>query len=76
MYCFKTVPIFFIRKANIERHELIYSISSQSSTEDPVPFFYNSTFPLLLWIRKPSGTLTDSAESSIDAEPKPLEAND
>lgn len=76
MYRFKTVPIFFKRKANIELHEIIHNISSQSSTEDPVPFPYNSAFPLPLWIRKPSGTLTDSTESSIDAEPKSPEVND
>jgi len=76
MYRFKTVPIFFKRKANIELYELIYNISSQSSTEDPVPFPYNSAFPLPLWIRKPSVTLTDSADSSIDAEPKSPEIND
>lgn len=76
MYRFKTVPFFFKRKASIELRELICSISSQSSTEDPVPFPYNSAFPLPLWIRKPSVTLTDSAESSIDAEPKSPEIND
>ncbi|MGP4965111.1 hypothetical protein [Psychrobacter celer] len=76
MYRFKTVPFFFKRKANIELRELIYSISSQSSTENPVPYPYNSAFPLPLWIRKPSITLTDSADSSIDAEPKSPEIND
>lgn len=76
MYRFKTVPIFFKRKANIELHELIYSISSQSSTEDPVPFPYNSAFPLPLWIRKSSVILTDSTDTDITTEPKSPKLSD
>lgn len=69
MYRFKTVPVFFKRSANIELHELIYKISSQSSTKDPVPFPYNSAFPLPLWIRKiPKG---ESNDMEGDTESKP-----
>lgn len=52
MHRFKTVPVFFKREARIELNELIGDINGQSSTEEPVPFPYNSTFPLPLWIRK------------------------
>lgn len=55
MYRFKTIPVFFKKNVKTELNELLWMISSQASTENPVPFPYNSAFPWPLWIKKTQG---------------------
>lgn len=55
MYRFKTIPVFFKKNVKTELNELLWMISNQASTENPVPFPYNSAFPWPLWIKKPQG---------------------
>ena len=55
MYRFKTIPVFFKKNIKTELSELLWMISNQASTENPVPFPYNSAFPWPLWIKKTQG---------------------
>ena len=55
MYRFKTIPVFFKKDISTELRELLWMISDQASTENPVPFPYNSAFPWPLWIKKSKG---------------------
>lgn len=56
MYRFKAIPVFFKKNVKTELSELLWMISNQASTENPVPFPYNSAFPWPLWIKKSQGS--------------------
>lgn len=55
MYRFKTIPVFFKKNVKTELNELLWMISGQASTENPIAFPYNSAFPWPLWIKKSQG---------------------